>query len=190
MTLGGVQANVRRWVVAARQAGREPIVHENGFIQLQLDAVLRLHVWPDGPIVKQRTDSPIHDHRFDISSMVLKGRLVHTEYELVDRGEDGPYHVHRVEQGRLVPSSRYVSAHVRDKFELTAGSVYSFAALRFHTSEGVDLTATLMRKTGQSEDVPARVLCPRGQVPDNDFNRRTANDPYVLWRYIERAVYS
>ena len=55
--------DLRQALVRARRVAT-PRVHPNGFIQLDLNAegTLRLHVWPDGPFPKQRSDSTIHEH--------------------------------------------------------------------------------------------------------------------------------
>lgn len=167
-----------------------PVTHENGFIELPLGGgASRLHVWPDVPLIKQKTDNPIHDHRFDFESVVLTGWLEHCVYRLRDHtGRRPPTHrVHVVERGRLRPIEQRVSFSITTVVELPEGASYSFAAREFHTSYGTGLTATIMTKTAVY-DGTSRVLCPLGQVPDNDFDRETANPLPLLWSFIDRAM--
>ncbi len=53
----------------------EPRIHGNGFIQVDLDELHRLHLW-DVMIPRQSVDSSIHDHAFGFESRTLQGMLV------------------------------------------------------------------------------------------------------------------
>jgi hypothetical protein len=189
MTIGEVLAIIQAKVAARSGA---PVVHENGFIQLPLSDRIRLHVWPDGPIVKQATDSPIHDHRFAFESYVLRGMLTHIEYEWWQDQTKPTHRLHVVKPPKpgLTPTDETGFLKIHSQYRLGADSAYTFGARRFHQSIGHGLTATVMVKTKNYPEYDPRVLCPIGQVPDNDFNRATSNDPALLWGYIERAVQS
>ena len=71
---------LRELVSRIRVDYNKPRVHPNGFIQLDLnqDASMRLHVWPDeseGHVPCQETKTTIHDHKFDMQSMIVYGSL-------------------------------------------------------------------------------------------------------------------
>lgn len=195
MTLGEMKQYIRAAVVA-RSA--RPVVHENGFIQLPLDPVTRLHVWPDGPVQRQKTNSPIHDHRFAFESYVLKGMLEHVEYEWWQDTVQPTHRLFQVVQrvdaegrmgwGVLTATDETGFLKVHGRVKLPAGGAYTFGSRRFHASIGDGLTATVMIKRKNYPEYTPRVLAPLGQMPDNDFNREEANDPELLWGYIERAI--
>lgn len=188
MTLGGYLANAKVAAALAREQSAVPVVHENGFIQLPLGPLARLHVWPDGPVVRQKTRSPIHDHRFALESIVLAGQLTHVEYEWWQDKTKPTHQVFEVEDGRLVGKPETGFLKVRGVFIMPAGAVYTFNSRHFHESMADGLTATIMRKTKNYPEYVPRVLCPLGQDPDNDFKRDAANPPERLWEYIDRAL--
>lgn len=75
--------------------------HGNGFIQMKLTNNERIHVWhPEFPVRDNHTGT-IHSHRFDISSNILLGTLVHTVYgsrrtnaNLLDTHNNPPRNTH------------------------------------------------------------------------------------------------
>ncbi|MBI1363810.1 MAG: hypothetical protein GC134_07470 [Proteobacteria bacterium] len=72
---------------------RSSYAHENGFIKIILHTAptfrLRLHCWPKGRTIVEK----IHSHRFDFSSVVLKGHLNHSLWHEDPSGT--PYHLYR-----------------------------------------------------------------------------------------------
>jgi len=176
--------------VATRITTRQgrPVVHENGFIQYPLtpDGSLRLHVWPDVPITKQASSSPIHDHRFGFVSTILLGTLDHIVY-IPYRSPRGPYQLANVVRGRLViPDEHYYSVRVDEHLIVRTGEVYGFLPKRFHDSRGRGLTVTLMEKTKTIHDHTVRVLTHREEPPDNAFRRDRDLDQ--LWTILDRVV--
>lgn len=181
-----------------------PRVHENGFIQLDLDpgykwspdlkchpAAVRLHVWPDGPIRHQRTSSPIHDHRFGFESTVICGVLHNVCYEFLWGGESGGSVTHQVyaaREGKLWPTE--ICGTPRELYHqvVSAGGRYHARPGELHESRAEGLTATVMVRTELSRLYVPRVLCPVGEPPDNGFDRESAEEPEVLWGYIGRAL--
>lgn len=173
----------------ARDRRAKPTVHENGFIQLKLTPHSRLHVWPDGPIVRQRTSSPLHDHRFAFESTVITGHLIHVTYDLIEcPRESAVYQVHVAPvPGGLHPLEVFGYAIKTGQYEMEEGSTYWFKERRFHETKAIGLTATVIQKTDESDLMP-RVLCPVNEPPDNEFDRVFANPEDLLWAYIDRAL--
>lgn len=176
--------------------------HENGFIQLKVSEspCIRIHVWPDGPVVRQRTVSEVHDHRFSFISTVLRGELDHVIYRF-EEDSHGPKEVLHVRNGILHPTG--VRGHLKQLSvqRILPGECYQFDWGNLHESIPYGLTATLFQKVyhktyngkdpelrlaGKS-DYQVRVIGNAGEVPDNSFSR-DSNDPEVLWEFVRRAL--
>jgi hypothetical protein len=165
--------------------------HENGFFQLPLydpqnaRRPIRLHCWPDGPIARQSTSSPVHDHRFSFYSQILLGTLDHIEYRYDDRIRfEPPYRRYRVDLAGLVPEE-CGTLEVTVHFVLKAPSVYYFGARVFHETRPRGLTLTAMRKLDELGGPPS-VIAPLEEKPAA-FDR-TSNDPVLIWMYYIRAI--
>lgn len=180
-----------------------PRVHPNGFIQLNLDVTgnLRLHVWPDDDRVSgQDSDHPIHDHIFDMHSIVLCGGLIQRVYTatLTPKALAGHFYftheIHianysKAHESTLDPTGVKVNLDPPEDKQICARAEYVQGAGTFHESipaEG-QLTATLMHKYNVYQGIP-RILVPIGISVDNDFVREEAYDDELLWEYIERAL--
>lgn len=196
-----LRAKTHTTVARVREDGGKPRVHPNGFIQLDLEithgtwiAETRLHVWPDGDdIPKQTTATTIHDHRFDMHSTVLTGRLWQMRYsvQLDERPFSHEIYVAQYPEPRkesvLMPSG--VCVKVTPTRAECIGEEISYTQPRytFHDTGWVGLTATLMTKTNEDVLHEPRVLVPMGQEPDNSFIRANVEED-LLWDYIERAL--
>ena len=181
-----------------RAAGGQPRVHGNGFIQLDIDADNRLHVWGDPRVPRQRVASPHHDHMFSFTSTVYRGRMVHVEYGICE-AHGGAYSVWEAVMAEghdtklvLAVGIGRVNLMPRHTMSILPGDSYSFERLRIHEPLIPELTVTIMRKHGKTladgaEGRPPRVFLPYGQEPDNDFDRH-AYDEQMLWQIIAEAV--
>jgi hypothetical protein len=176
-----------------------PRVHPNGFIQLDLDAQHRLHVWHPRLGIRQDSYSPVHDHIFGFESFIYSGRLVHVAYL---RGRSvAPTH-ERWRVAHAAAGETTVLARVEgedpcvlvatDTTVCQAGERYGFVAYRLHETLSNEPTLTIMRKVPFSgmragtNCEGASVMVPIGQAPDNDFNRE-AFDAERLWTFVEEA---
>jgi hypothetical protein len=180
--------------------GKAPIprVHGNGFIQLDIGAGRRLHVWGHRDLPRQKVDTGIHDHMFDFISTCIAGRVVNAHYKVVGRepthtvygpeprdGEDTalrPLDLGGLTPGKLIDCRPYVY-HMR---LVPSGESYSFEHREFHETFTDRPSATIMQK-GAKYPGRARVLVPIGFEPDNKFNR---NDfpPERLWEIIHEVL--
>lgn len=178
--------DLRMQVEEARAEGREPRVHPNGFLQLDLDESRRLHVW-DESLPRQVVRTPIHDHVFTFRSRVILGAVTNVHLRLVDSPE-GNFVVHRAvdragEETRLESTGQRVFAEVESTDRYEAGDMYDFPALQFHDSHPEGRTATVMVKLPARYADGPRVLVPYGQRPDNAFEREAA-DTERLWELV------
>lgn len=196
----------------ARESGRRPRVHPNGFVQLDLDesGALRLHIWPEeGRVQKQATDHPIHDHIFDMRSTVLRGRLGQQLYKFdLMHGGDPTHAIYvattptgRNRENTLVPSNVLVRGGPIQCVEEGAvfidttytapvleGESYDQPAFTFHdTIIWERPVVTVMEKTRGYQGSP-RVMVPLPiESVDNDFLREGASAE-DLWNLVDEVT--
>lgn len=183
-----------------RAKGARPRVHGNGFIQLDLTANSRLHIWGDRRIPKQKIATSIHDHVFGFESTIIVGRVVNVIYA-VEIHEHGDYRVYtpKVREGEdtilEATSIQVVAAPIHtDMIDWrTSSRKYIIAPFEFHETIAPDGPAAtiiikddLTQAQGNIKALP-RVLCHVSQEPDNKFNRYNA-DVDLLWRIIEQTL--
>jgi hypothetical protein len=188
-----------------RALGHKPRVHGNGFIQLDLTKRSRLHVFGDKRIPRQKVPTPIHDHVFTFESRVIVGRLINVIYEFIEMGSQSPTAEFRIYSAQtregddtiLVPTDTYgyvtpVQTDMVMAATVMGGNKYTMPSYWFHDSVAPDgPTATIITKHGMTQrdgGGAPRVLVPRGQEPDNEFNRHHVADEDKLWRIIEQTL--
>lgn len=174
-----------------RAVGRKPRLHPNGFIQFDLvaDGSCRFHVWPDEPIPAQKTSHIIHDHVFDMESVVVVGQLTNILYRFIP--SMSPHYI--LHQGRktvneetvLEPTDLRGNLEEISRQQIGLGRAYSLALGVFHASLADTLTATIMLKTRSTKEKPY-IAVPAGISPDNDYRRDSTNEE-LLWHYIMKA---
>ena len=185
---------MRELVENARLRGYRPRVHPNGFLQLDLvhDGSVRLHIWhPDLP--RQEVRTAVHDHIFDMVSVVRKGALIQVELDFTLNHEgypDSEIYMARYEgrsKSQLMPTGVLVKEARHERFRVREGDVYTQPAFTFHESvPGTNIVVTQMTKQRVHEGEP-RVLVPIGQEPHNSFRRDSADEAF-LWKIIEENV--
>lgn len=178
-----------------KNAGAVPRLHPNGFVQLDMGPNTRLHVWPQNPLVAQKTRHPIHDHPFDLHSQVLRGAVINLTYSIepyigVDP-EEKPYILHRVKSiggtdTVLEPTPGEYTLLNIDAEKTHAGKAYRMAKYVLHNSIVAGLTVTLMQKLWIDRDYSPLVAVPSNVQPDNDFRRESS--PSLLWDIIWTAL--
>lgn len=170
-------------------------LHGLGFIQVQLQAGQRLHVWhPELPRRSCFEYSAIHNHRFDFTSTVLVGTQINIDYGDIPEGayhNVPPTHVLYLHEGARsanggrpwTPNGKVCMSEL-ERTEIHAGSSYHMKAYRFHqTVPGGDgKVATLMTK-GWEGPKGAQSSCLIGIEPDADFDRFQLT-PAQLWMYV------
>lgn len=207
MTLRDVKAFVM-------QVGKNPRVHPNGFIQLDIENVedgwheshkeghsganLRLHIWNPPGIVLPRQDSvhEIHDHVFEMKSTILRGTLRQQLYEFKIGSLEHDFTTHQLyravysknSDSRLEPLGVYGVIEQWMTQVVREGDCYTQPASTFHDTETPgSLVVTVMEKTAIKAK-QAHVLVPKDTEPDNDFDRASAVQPELLWEAIARSL--
>lgn len=187
-----------------RGSGREPRFHGNGFTQLYVGEKMRLHVWHPDLKKFDEHNAQIHNHRYDVYSRVLYGKLQHAVYEEhynltreanYDKHrspdnpsiEDRPWQIYEVtKSGEL----EYVGGcwlALNGRYYMAAGSEYWFPHPWYHTSDAIDLTVTLFT-IGPNKVERPRVLCLRGEKPTDAFDASRSPPVDLLWAAIEEAL--
>jgi hypothetical protein len=174
-------------VLKAHEAGRQPRLHPNGFVQLDLtiDGRVRFHVWPETPIEAQATRHTIHDHNFDMESIVLRGKLRNLVYETAETPSEAyapgapifaMHAVHSIGGADTIlkplPEMAYSPLKVLSGQQYETGQSYYLPAAVLHDTETTGLTATIMTKVNFKRDYRPRVAVPMGVKPDNAFRRQ------------------
>lgn len=203
-----IQHNTLKLIISeliskAARAGRKPVVHPNGFVQLNLDGPgdIRLHVWSPRalPLPTQKTKHPIHDHNFDMESTIFRGCIRNYLY----RAHVLPYACapcYQLHSAQIVPGTAdTILKKIDDKFyrlertsadDYEMGESYAMPKHVLHQAIPHGLTATLVTKQRADASYRPIVAVPDGVQPDNDY-RRGAIAPegeQILWRLIGRAI--
>lgn len=163
--------------------------HGNGFIQVVLNPVTRMHIYSphfleNFPRVE---NARIHDHKFTFVSQVLYGRLHNMNYDMKpDFGEHGLYRVDaETNKLRRTGSCR---SHWFGTDIIKAGESYEFGGpLKFHDTYADELTVTVMTKTHAIDSYEPQVICINDEPnPDDAFG--TQPEYGHLRREVQRVM--
>lgn len=158
---------------------------------------LRIHVWaPELAHEGIRESGNIHDHRFNMTSHVLVGAVQHNWVERVGVSVGQHYHTCDVVNARKAKEtfgsfdSEVVqhdggTAAVFHNNRIVAGQLYRFPKREFHESYSDQLTVTLVRKTSQDNDKPARIMWPTDKKLVHAF--APSNKPFA--HVLDLAMY-
>lgn len=170
--LNSMRAMVRTLIPMLRWR-RHGIGCIQAYVQQGNNEEYRIHIWHpkakrDG--IVDRGD--IHDHRFDLTSIVLLGSIEHTEMG-VWGSPNGDYDMYSVVHHRADPGARYQKIEGRYRLnplggDMFPGTTYTFDKGAFHRTRANGLAITMVKKTNQ-EERDARVMCYMGQEPVHAF---------------------
>lgn len=142
------------------------------------EAEYRVHVWHPHLRLPEMDDSGlIHDHRFDLESTVVFGKIIHTVYnlELATRGAFQIWNVQNARSAEASGTKGWVESAGEARYNITGetfkyipGQSYKFPKRCFHRTDVDGMTITLCRKLSQ-EDIPARILARYGREPKHGF---------------------
>ncbi|WP_133239281.1 hypothetical protein [Microvirga sp. KLBC 81] len=142
---------------------------------------LRYHLWPEGwHVPETQAGGEIHDHIYQLNSLVLGGALRHETFEAV-LAQDGDYELLEVAYSTAESSMCRTGARVVLR-QLTnevhgAGTAYRLAPGVIHRASAVAAPAATLVLTIPKSAAPApRVLIPVGQGAPQAFARRQLTD--------------
>lgn len=177
-----------------------PRVHPNGFIQIDISSLCRLHIWDDRIATHSKVFTPYHNHHFDVHSVVLKGTMINTVYDVVPvRDNDVRYdwreYFHKYDVVRLENNNSTLQKNddteyyiePRDLQFITEGKEYYLDKEIIHDSGFEGTTVTLMFKDDIDFSFTPVVLVPVDKVPD-ELCDRNVYDPELVDQVIKEAT--
>ncbi|MFS2213732.1 hypothetical protein ACCD08_04420 [Telluria sp. Tellsp104] len=147
-----------------------PNWHPLGFIHCKIaqnidNDTFRLHVWPSDREATQPQEHKIHDHLFNIDSIVLVGAVENTEYEFVESDKFSDFRIIKVNYsptGPLLYEDKKFGKLTKTKSEvINSGNSYHIARKTLHETslKSLDTSITLVRTFSPSTYEP-RVALP------------------------------
>jgi len=149
-----------------------PNWHALGFIHCKLfesaAGTLRLHIWPKNERNTLEQQSKIHDHVFDLTSLVLCGNITNVLHASSNRIESpsNPYELNYVEYNdkgsRLIASGKEFFALEKARSEIQKGNTYKIEKGELHDSQVSinELTATIVATYGHAQERPRMLRAP------------------------------
>lgn len=174
-------------------------LHGNRFIQIDLDQFgeERLHLWADHVPFAQRYPTPVHNHVFGFESQVLSGTLIDVPYQVTALcGADHWAMTYHTYQAQTRNRSDTILERADDREYLIFPAppkiipkdcAYYCEPLAYHASAYIGHAITWMKKRQRWMDVKPSVLCPKGQLPDNSFDRYQYSAEQ-LWSAVEQIL--
>ncbi len=148
--------------------------HGNGFIQVYLNSVTRLHIWTSRLQEYERVQNArIHDHRFWFKSRVLLGKLWHKTY-VVEKNNTGKHGLYQTSaHSKVAPLEKIgrcdvVQAGIESYLP---GEEYEFGGPGdFHESGALRTTVTVMTKIKTDPAYHSRMVALNDEEPDHAFS--------------------
>jgi len=149
--------------------------HGNGFIQVYLNSVTRLHIWSPKFPATRVVNAQIHDHRFWFKSQVVVGVLHHKTYQvsLDDLGTHGLYKTHG--HSKVAPLERVGRCDVvQSALDVYGpGDEYDFGGPGvYHETNANHLAVSIMTKVKTDPTYFAHVVALHDQKPDHAFEHQ------------------
>jgi hypothetical protein len=140
------------------------LLHPLGFVILTLQdwcngERLRIHIWQPDP-KKYNNRNWIHDHEYNIVSLVLKGVIINKKFNCVLGLENGKFPVYNVQRyennSDLFNTNKFCEISYNSSEEILSGNLYSIKRGEFHLSEAVDneVTCTLVLNSDKAISPP------------------------------------
>lgn len=139
--------------------------HANGFWKITLrrfsdGSRLRLHVWT------RALPGNIHNHRWDFSSVVLRGSLTETFFLNSTTSEGDLHSVFELQSNQLRETERSCRLITLGTSTLVPGVTYWRLGTLFHSVAALGAgTISMVATSHPEEDRVAEVLCPSGGKP-------------------------
>jgi hypothetical protein len=152
--------------------------HGLGMLQREMSETLRVHVWHPDLVKVPPGLRRVHDHRFDLRSLVLIGSLVDKWYDVFVGAPDANTKIWSIKHAKIQkgasakpgthptggddePDVDLIGSARADRtatFTRRAGELYEIPRGAFHESEPTGLVITLVGRHNFAPGVSARVL--------------------------------
>lgn len=164
------------------------LVHPLGFFYLAVNVSasrsIRYHVWLDrASISEDQKAGEIHDHRYELNSLVLAGSLLHETFASSQK-EGGGFSVFEIEYHE---SSSRAGTHRGDvdltelsRNEHSTGEAYRLPPRTIHRAQPLTLPAATLVLTVLPKNAPSpKVFVPKGRSMPPSFDRVSVNEDQV-----------
>ena len=167
--------------------GQDVKLHPFGFFYAQetltTEKTLRFHLWPNGWTVPlQEQGRELHDHNYELSSVIISGTLRHETFATKPVIQDG-YDVYLTSytsgSSELARTNDVVTVEPDTNVSYSAGQMYRLSSGIVHRVTPQKTPAATIVLTAKTKDaVPARVLIKSGSGSSQGFSRSllTAED--------------
>ncbi len=172
--------------------------HPLGFIVITLqdwteEERLRIHIWPESKREFNQGVNWIHNHAYDIISLVLIGNITNQKFQLVNQGINSALPTFSVEYNGN--NSDLKMLNYRSDIEsisqeiISNGNIYSIKKWDFHLSETNinEMTATIVLNTNRDKESPIII----GGSKQNDTSIKFARDEYnddILYAMLNKVL--
>jgi hypothetical protein len=167
--------------------------HPNGFEKIVLapgsfeDGELRLHVWQ---VAGRSPDSKVHDHAWDLVSLVLSGALIVRQFDAVAQGPlqlatARPYEFREASYDLQADEQTYTAVETSSHVML-AGSFYRLAAASLHSADPLEANTITLACQGPFVRPACRVMFGEGHELSERIGT-TAIDDQRLKAILEQA---
>ena len=160
-----------------------PRFHGNGFIQVYLNELTRMHIWSPAFPATRVVNAQIHDHRFWFTSKILLGAIMHEEYDVsteydkccagVSRFPHGLYETEGHSKVQPLAKVNTCRVELTGTFLYRAGDTYNFGGPgHYHKTiahEGL-LTVSIMTKV--DPEYHSRIVALNDEEPDHAFGNQ------------------
>lgn len=174
-------------------ASCQPLWHPLGFVSCVIRdeprcLVVRVHYWPKHERRTKNPDWPIHTHVYDLSSLVLMGRVRDVQYREKSGSEYAVYSVsYKDADSSIGRTDRDLSIELSVDQYHVAGEQYFVPVGSFHqTMVPSDETALTLVALSSFQDKVPLVL---GQPGDQSYPyNRIPFDQETFWSTVEQAL--
>jgi hypothetical protein len=127
-------------------------IHPLGFYFFRLsktddEAIIRLHIW-DQTLQKQDSELEIHNHIFNMTSLILVGSLINQNYEINESNNDGGflYEVNYVDHNSVLKKVKNnISIRLIESKKIKTNEFYSLKESIFHNTFTDKYVATILK---------------------------------------------
>lgn len=139
--------------------------HPLGFIIITLqdwyrDERLRIHIWPASLRKYNNNKNWIHNHEYNITSLVLIGKIINNKYNFYFSEEEQQYPLYNVlhngTNSDLVNTHKFCNIKFSTCEEIFSGQIYSIDKTEFHSSDTSleEITCTLVLNKNKQTSSP------------------------------------
>lgn len=156
-----------------------------GFIQVVLNQEERIHFYSTKlPVFNEE----IHNHRYNFTSEILKGRFIDFRYQLT-KGDSHLLSNESCNKDNPLETNISVPVGIKElsEMEYRVGDKYDIFFNEFHAVDTIGDTITYLKRSEIITDY-AQVLYPKGGIKLCPFETKFSNE--TLWEIIESTINS